>query len=147
MDNLKYYLECLIRGQKNGIIYTIDSCSDDIVKLYKNPAKKIIKGGQIDYLFSIVCDAFKIDTQIAISKCRKNECVFARAMFCILAYVDLSIMSQEKIGMYIGGRDHSTVINAIKIFNNLMEYEESMMEKYSIVKADFENYLLLENEE
>jgi hypothetical protein len=68
-------------------------------------------------------------------------------MFCRIAYVDLSIMSQEKIGMYIGGRDHSTVINAIKIFNNLMEYEEAMMEKYSIVKADFENYLLTQNEE
>lgn len=146
MDNLKYYLECLVRGQKNGFTYTIDNCSDDIVELYKKPEKKIIKRNQIDYLFSIICDAFKIDSDKAKSKCRTNECVFTRGMFCRIAYIDFSIMSQEKIGMYIGGRDHSTVINAIKIFNNLIEYEEAMMEKYKIVKADFENYLLNDKE-
>ena len=64
------------------------------------------------------------------SKSRKKEIVIARqvAMYLAKQYTNHSLKS---IGSYFGGRDHSTVIHAIKAVNNMLATDTKFQQNYS----------------
>ena len=57
------------------------------------------------------------------SKTRKREIVQARQISMFFAK-DLTKSSLKTIGMFFGGRDHSTVIHACQTVNDLMETDK-----------------------
>lgn len=72
-------------------------------------------------------------------KWRKREWVEARhiAMYMIKKFTTLSL---KKIGMYFGGRDHSTVLNAIEMVNDHYDTEKNYRKKIDEYCVIFENY-------
>jgi len=71
------------------------------------------KNISIEDIQKVVCDYFTIPDDLLRGKSRKKEIVFARQTAMYLAK-ELTNYSLKSIGLHFGGRDHSTVIHAVK---------------------------------
>ncbi|MBN2414795.1 chromosomal replication initiator protein DnaA [bacterium] len=67
----------------------------------------------IEDIQRVVCDYYSIPDDLLRGKSRKKEIVFARQMAMYMAK-ELTSYSLKSIGLHFGGRDHSTVIHAVK---------------------------------
>jgi len=74
----------------------------------------------IESIQEYVCEYFSIDTNKVREKTRKQEIVEARqiAMYLSKKFTDSSL---KTIGLHFGGRDHSTVIHAVKTVEERMQ--------------------------
>lgn len=76
----------------------------------------------IDYIQKTVAAHYNVSLDNLRSKSRKRELVSARqvAMYFSKKYTNHSLKS---IGHYFGGRDHSTVIHALQVVNDMFDTE------------------------
>lgn len=75
------------------------------------------------------CEVLNVERDDLVGKTRKKEVVEARHIisFILVKRVGLTL---KRVGQYyLGGRDHTTVINSIKKFDNLYETEETFRAK------------------
>jgi len=77
----------------------------------------------LDYLHKIVTEHFNVSLESLKSKTRKKEIVIARqvAMYLAKEYTNHSLKS---IGLYYGGRDHSTVIHSLQAVKDMLATEQ-----------------------
>ncbi|MBR2638591.1 MAG: chromosomal replication initiator protein DnaA [Bacteroidaceae bacterium] len=77
----------------------------------------------IDEIIKKVTDYYNVDINSIATRSRKREVVLVRQVSMYLAkkYLDLST---SKIGQYVGGRDHATVLHACKTITNLAETDK-----------------------
>ena len=92
-------------------------------QMMKNFVKNVSREISIDYIQKLVCDYFSVSVEQVKSKTRKREIVQARQISMYFAK-DLTKASLKNIGMYFGGRDHSTVIHACQTVNDLIETDK-----------------------
>jgi chromosomal replication initiator protein len=71
----------------------------------------------------LVCDFYNIPVEAVKSKTRKREIVQARQIAMYFTK-DLTKSSLKNIGIFFGGRDHSTVIHACQTVNDLIETDK-----------------------
>ena len=85
----------------------------------------------IDSIMDKVCEYYDLETSVLQTKTRKHEIVLARQVSMYLAkkYLD---MSTSKIGMYVGKRDHATVLHAFSVVNDQLEVDKNF-------RVDMEN--------
>lgn len=85
-------------------------------------------------IIQIVQNIFGVDNKSFNSKNRKRELVFARsaAMHLCKKYTTQSV---SRIGSIIGGRDHATVLHALKSVDDLLETDSDFKEKYEAVET------------
>ena len=83
-------------------------------------------------IYSVICEMKGIDIR---NKNRTNEYVDARAIFFALSK-KLTKHSHSAIGSFLN-RDHSTSINGIKTFNNLMATDKDFREaaRFALFKS------------
>lgn len=79
------------------------------------PEKEVQKRSLV---FSIVCGYFLVSRENILSNNRKREIVTARHTLMYLLRKDCG-MTWKGIGMYLGGRDHTTAIHGV---NTLLGY-------------------------
>jgi nicotinate-nucleotide adenylyltransferase len=91
---------------------------------------------EFDILFKIVFKELKISKDILISKSRKGEVVDARRTIIVISKNN-SKLSLAKIGNNLGGRDHSTILNAIKEHNKLYGSDREYTSKFDKVNYAF----------
>lgn len=70
-------------------------------------------------IIDLCCDEFGIQRKTLFGKRRFRNIVMARQMACKLIKDELDY-PLVAIGELMGGRDHSTVINSIRVINNLL---------------------------
>ncbi len=92
---------------------------------------------EINLLFSIIENELGMTRDEVISKSRKSEIVDARRIVAAICKKN-SKLSLEKIGLQLGGRDHATILSAIKRHDSLYESD-----KYYVKKFDNINYKFL----
>jgi nicotinate-nucleotide adenylyltransferase len=92
---------------------------------------------EINLLFSIVEEELNLVRDEIISTSRKSEIVDARRIVAAICKKN-SKLSLEKIGLQLGGRDHATILSALKRHSSLYESD-----KYYIKKFDNINYKFL----
>lgn len=81
-------------------------------------------------LIEATCEVLNIEHKQLVGKTRKREVVEARHIISFIL-VKKAGMTLEKVGMkYLGGRDHSTVINSLRQFNALYDTEEQFQKKF-----------------
>lgn len=85
----------------------------------------------IESIISKVCDYYDVSVEAIQAKSRKHEVVQVRQISMYLAKKHLDY-SSSKIGMYIGKRDHATVLHACKIVKDQLEVDKNF-------KKDLEN--------
>lgn len=89
-------------------------------KILKHIVKEIDSEVGIDYIQKTVSNYFKVEQKDLKAKTRKKEIVIARqvAMYFSKDYTNHSLKS---IGSHFGGRDHSTVIHAVRSVNDMLD--------------------------
>jgi chromosomal replication initiator protein len=92
-------------------------------RMMKNFIKHSSREISIEYIQKLVSDYYGISIDQIKSKTRKREIVQARQISMYFAK-QLTKASLKNIGMYFGGRDHSTVIHACQTVNDLIDTDK-----------------------
>ena len=98
---------------------TIDLAKTMIDQYVRNSKREI----SIDYIQKMVCDYFNISVEQMHSSSRKREIVQARQLAMYFAKT-LTKSSLASIGVDIGGKDHATVLHAVRTVKNLIDTDK-----------------------
>lgn len=88
----------------------------------------------LDVIKAIVAAKFGLTVRQLIGNSRKQTNVMARAVIAVVMYE--RGLSYPRIGALMGGRDHSTIINARKMFPTYCKRDSRVWEAYNAVKDD-----------
>jgi len=90
----------------------------------------------VQHCFDIVCETWQVTPTLLKSKSRKREYTVPRQVLAYLVfhYTDFSL---KKVGREIGGRDHSTIIHAKQIVDELSMWDKVFKSKVD----DCERYI------
>ncbi|MFN8406058.1 MAG: chromosomal replication initiator protein DnaA [Sphingobacteriaceae bacterium] len=104
--------------------------------MLKNFVKNSSKEISMEYIQKLVCEYFEVPIEMVKSKTRKREIVQARQISMYLAK-NHTKTSLKSIGVFFGGRDHSTVIYACQTVEDLIETDK----KFKSYVADIQKKL------
>lgn len=76
----------------------------------------------IEEIQKVVCEFFQIPDDLLRGKSRKQEIVFSRQIAMFLSK-EKTRYSLKSIGLHFGGRDHTTVIHAIRTIHGMLKNE------------------------
>lgn len=85
------------------------------VNLYLETRKK---GKNSNIIVDVVSDVTDVSPFAMQSKTRTQKLVFARAICCRM-FRDFTAMSLKEIGLELGGRDHTTVLHGLEIYEQM----------------------------
>jgi chromosomal replication initiator protein len=127
-EYLAYSVDTNLRdmeGVLNSLIFHATLLKKEIdLELAKEVLKNIVKEIQsdvsVDFIQKTVADYFKVSLEAMKGKIKKREIVVPRqvAMYFCKRYTQLTL---ALIGENFGGRDHSTVIHALEMVEDLMK--------------------------
>lgn len=89
----------------------------------------------IDTIATIVCDHFKVNKSIALSKSRKREIVKVRQFICYFSRGILKL-SLEYIANYVN-IDHSTVMYSVDTITNLIGNNRVIRDSVKTIENKF----------
>ncbi|MFP4547510.1 MAG: chromosomal replication initiator protein DnaA [Fidelibacterota bacterium] len=91
----------------------------------------------IENIQEVITGKYNINLDTLVGKSRKKEIAEARmtAMYLARKYTSLSLKS---IGLYFGGRDHSTVVHACKWVEDKLENSEEYQRRFEKLKKEFD---------
>jgi len=101
--------------------------------------EKYIK--EIEVILSILEQELNLKKEQIISSSRKIDVIDARKIFSKICKDNLPKITLSEIGLYIGGKDHATIHNALKNHNSHYGINVSYTKKFDSV-----NYKFLTNE-
>ena len=79
-------------------------------------------------LFQGVCNCFDVNPQDVRMRCRKKGVVMVRHLYCWVGHTYYKrLFSLKNLGMEIGGRDHTTVINGRDKINALIDSKDEIV--------------------
>lgn len=82
----------------------------------------------IEMIMDAVCSYFSVSQEDVMSKTRKANIVLVRQVAMYLA-AKTTKMSTSKIGLYIGGRNHATVLHSIKQVQNRLLTDKNFQQQ------------------
>ena len=103
---------------------------DHVAKIYFNTAHKII---HVDTVQRVVEEFYHVSHEELVGKRRTANIAFARHVAVYLAN-NLCEMTTPAIGAEFGGRDHSTVLNSLKVVENKMREDRRIVEDIQNLK-------------
>jgi chromosomal replication initiator protein len=89
-------------------------------------------------LCAVVSEVTGINYNIILSKNKQDDIVKARQICHYMAYLFIT-KNKSQIGMYIGDKDHATVIHSINIIQNIIDVQYPL-NTYNNIKNIY-NYL------
>lgn len=103
---------------------------DRVAKIYFNTAHKVI---HVDTVQRVVEEFYHVSHEELVGKRRTANIAFARHVAVYLAN-NLCEMTTPAIGAEFGGRDHSTVLNSLKVVENKMREDRRIVEDIQNLK-------------
>ena len=105
----------------------------DVIKHYQNGSKKNIIGQP--EICRGVASVFGVQEKALLNNRRTQPLALARqvAMYLCREFTNSSL---KTIGLYFGGRDHSTVIHAVKHIKERMRNDSELLDKIARIRAD-----------
>lgn len=85
-----------------------------------------------EFIETTICNHFNIPLRIMRSKTRKQEIVLVRHLIMYFARKQTTL-SLATIGMYIGGKDHATVLHACNKIDDLLARKPEFRLIYKII--------------
>ena len=92
--------------------------------------KKIIT---IDQIITCTCEQFNVKEEDIFGKSRKANIVTVRQLSMYLAHKHTKLTA-SKIGIYVGNRDHATVLHGIKTINMRLKQENALQQNLEEVE-------------
>ncbi len=113
--------------------YTKQEINEDLAKqALKDFIRRPHTTLSIDRVQKLVCEYFGIDQHRLHEKTKKREIVQVRQLAMYLCR-ELDY-THKAIGLQFGGRDHSTVVHAIKSVNNLIETDNNYRNRVADIR-------------
>lgn len=114
----------IISVMAHSTIYNKDVDLDLVQRIIRKIVKPEVKTITIDGIIDAVCKHFEIEPSVIHTKTRKREVVQVRqiAMYLAKKHTDFS---SSKIGKFIGGKDHATVLHSYKIVKGQCEVDKN----------------------
>ena len=91
----------------------------------------------IESIQSVVCDYLGISEDLVRARTRKREVVQARQVAMFFSK-EITSHSLKTIGLHFGGRDHSTVIHAVRSVENQVDTDPQFREMVTAVRKKME---------
>ena len=112
----------------------LDLAQRIVKKISRNESKPIT----IDNIIETVCSHFGLEPATIHTKSRKRDVVQARqiAMYLAKNHTDYSA---SKIGMFIGNKDHATVLHACKTIRELKEVDKTFKAELEEIQTALKN--------
>lgn len=117
-SNIRELEGCLIKLLANSSLNAKDISIDLAKRTVKEIATDRKINVSIDNITKTVCSNLNVDENKLRDKTRKKEVVLARQLAMFFSK-ELTQSSLKSIGLYFGGRDHSTVIHACNSIEQL----------------------------
>ena len=95
--------------------------------------KPIYKTNSVEKIINVVAKFYGIDSSMIRGKMKKKNIADARAITMYLSRL-LTNESLQKIGLIIGGRDHSTVIYSYEKISNELKTNTRLQEEIRLLK-------------
>ncbi len=86
---------------------------------------KKAKRNDVNNIISVIASAYNVSADELVGKSRKSEIVFPRQIAMYIAR-DITELSYEKIGLYFGNRNHSTVVSSFEKISKLIQCDENL---------------------
>jgi len=105
------------------------------LKDVKVPARylNLVSDATIDSVVDVVCDVYCVDKELLSKKIRKRQIVEARHVISWILVRKIGV-SMSNVGKNVlGGRDHTTIINSVRMFSNLYDTDENFRAKSNLV--------------
>ena len=83
------------------------------------------KNVTIDQIISTTCEHFNVKEEDIFGKSRKAEIVTVRQLSMYLAHKHTKLAA-SKIGIYVGNRDHATVLHGIKAIDGRLKIDKKL---------------------
>ena len=83
------------------------------------------KNVTIDQIVSTTCEHFNVKEEDIFGKSRKAEIVMVRQMSMYLAHKHTKLTA-GKIGIFVGNRDHATVLHGIKTITDRLKVDKKL---------------------
>jgi chromosomal replication initiation ATPase DnaA len=87
----------------------------------------------------VACQMYGVTPDQVVSQNRIQHILYARHLFCYICKRELQ-MTLVSIGRILH-RDHSTIINAINVYDDLLKYDRNTRSNWGKVVALLGNYL------
>ena len=89
----------------------------------------------LDSIMKAVCSSCNVTQADINSTSRKRTIVQARQIAMFLAQKHLKELTYARIGEYIGGRDHTTVLHSCKLVANQLQYDKELKDSISSIET------------
>ena len=113
------FISLIAQSSLNKKVITLDLARQLVERFVHNSTQEV----SIEFIVNEVCNHLNIPIEVFYSKSKKREMVQARqlAMHFAKKYTKCSLAA---IGQQCGGKDHATVIHALKTVANLLETDK-----------------------
>jgi chromosomal replication initiator protein len=113
------FISLIAQSSFNKKAITMDLARQLVERFVHNSTQEV----SVEYIVNVVCNHLNIPIEEFYSKSKKREMVQARqlAMHFAKKYTKCSLAT---IGQQCGGKDHATVIHALKTVSNLLETDK-----------------------
>jgi len=135
-SNIRELEGALIRLLAYASIHGTDitlEIAKDILNISLDTKKKIL----IEEIQRIVGEHYDISDDLLRAKTRKKEIAYARQVAMYMTK-ELTNSSLKTIGLHFGGRDHTTVIHAIKCVENLITADAKVRDEVASMRKKIE---------
>lgn len=129
-------ISLLAQATLNKKEITIDLARQMVKKIVKRHHQEVT----VDFIKQIVCDHFNIDQEILKQKSRRREIVQARQVAMYFSK-NMTKHSLASIGQQIGGRDHATVLHAMKAVSNLLETDKKFKNEFGEIEKKIKSLI------
>ena len=104
--------------------------TDYCIPCAEHPLKSQTKILTPQEIIEIVSEEYELPVSVVCSKSRYRNIVEARMVTAYLLRSDRYLsLSLKQIGRLLGNRDHTTVMHAIQLIENLMDVEPVLVDK------------------
>lgn len=122
-SNIRELEGALIKLMAYSSLRGVDITLDLVKMVLKDMLVLKRKDISIEEIQHVVCTFFDIPDDLLRGKSRKKEISFARQIAMYLCK-DMTHYSLKSIGLHFGGRDHTTVIHAVRTISDLIKKGE-----------------------
>lgn len=93
----------------------------------------------IEYVVQLISEKENVHRELLISPLRKREVVTAR-MLCQYFIKKYTTLTLDEIGLYFGGRDHATIIHAIRTIEDGLSIKRTDLNNFELYDTRIRNY-------
>lgn len=86
----------------------------------------------LNAIAQVVCEQLQLDFEGLVSPSRKRQFTVGRQMFYAVARDKYSL---SELGEFMGGRDHTTVVSAIKTHRNCMDTDTDYSAIFALIQS------------